>query len=105
MTLSKKVKPFMTYLDDTDYVKLKKFSKSKKVTMAQILREGLNVRMAQDNPYMKGFNDGLTAATNVINQHQASQMRFPSGQSFGEMMGVEIANLTMREVSGESSKG
>ena len=93
MTLSKKLKPFMTYLDDADYVKLKKFAKSKKVTMARILREGLEVRMAQDNPYLKGFNDGLTAATNVINAHQASQMRFPSGRSFGEMMSTEIANL------------
>ena len=50
MTLSKKLKPFMTYLDDADYVKLKKFAKSKRVTMARILREGLEVRMAQDNP-------------------------------------------------------
>ena len=105
MTLSKKLKPFMTYLDDHDYVKLKKFAKAKRVTMARILREGLEVRMAQDNPYLKGFNDGLTAATKVINEHQASQMRFPSGQSFGEMMSAEIANLTMREVGGENSKG
>ena len=105
MTLSKKLKPFMTYLDDHDYVKLKKFAKAKKVTMARILREGLEVRMAQDNPYLKGFNDGLTVATNVINAHQASQMRFPSGQSFGEMMSTEIANLTMREIGSESTKG
>ena len=53
MTPSKKLKPFMTYLDDADYVKLKKFAKSKRVTMARILREGLEVRMAQDNPYLK----------------------------------------------------
>lgn len=105
MTLSKKVKPFMTYLDDADYVKLKKFAKAKKVTMARILREGLEVRMAQDNPYLKGFNDGLNAATNVINANQASQMRFPSGQSFGELINAEIAKLIMREVNGESTKG
>ena len=105
MTLSKKLKPFMTYLDDADYVKLKKFAKAKKVTMARILREGLEVRMAQDNPYLKGFNDGLNAATNVINANQASQMRFPSGQSFGELINAEIANLIMREVEGESTKG
>lgn len=105
MTLSKKVKPFMTYLDDADYVKLKKFAKAKKVTMARILREGLEVRMAQDNPYLKGFNDGLNAATNVINAHQASQMRFPSGQSFGELINAEIAKLIMREVNSESVKG
>jgi hypothetical protein len=105
MTPSKKLKPFMTYLDDADYLKLKKFSKLKKVTMARILREGLEIRMAQDNPYLKGFNDGLKAATKVINENQASQMRFPSGQSFGEMMSVEIASLTMREVTSENSKG
>ena len=95
----------MTYLDDADYVKLKKFAKAKKVTMARILREGLEVRMAQDNPYLKGFNDGLNAATNVINANQASQMRFPSGQSFGELINAEIAKLIMREVDGESTKG
>jgi hypothetical protein len=105
MTLSKKVKPFMTYLDDEDYVKLKKFAKTKKVTMARILREGLEVRMAQDNPYLKGFNDGLTAATKVIDGHQASQMRFPSGKSFGELINEEIATLIMREVEGENLKG
>jgi hypothetical protein len=105
MTPSKKLKPFMTYLDDADYVKLKKFAKSKRVTMARILREGLEVRMAQDNPYLQGFNDGLTAATKVINENQASQMRFPSGQSFGELMTSEISKLTMWEVQGETVKG
>ena len=105
MTPSKKLKPFMTYLDDDEYVKLKKFAKTKKVTMARILREGLEVRMAQDNPYLKGFNDGLTAAIKVVNENQASQMRFPSGQSFGELMTSEISKLTMREVQGEGLKG
>ena len=104
MTLSKKLKPFMTYLDDADYVKLKKFARTKRVTMARILREGLEVRMAEDNPYLKGFNDGLTAATKVINENQASQMRFPSGQSFGELMTLEISKLTMWEVQGETTK-
>jgi len=105
MTPSKKLKPFMTYLDDADYVKLKKFARTKKVTMARILREGLEVRMAEDNPYLKGFNDGLTTATKVINDNQASQMRFPSGQSFGELMTSEISKLTMWEVQGETTKG
>ena len=104
MTPSKKLKPFMTYLDDADYVKLKKFARTKRVTMARILREGLEVRMAEDNPYLKGFNDGLTAATKVINENQASQMRFPSGQSFGELMTLEISKLTMWEVQGETVK-
>ena len=98
MTLSKKLKPFMTYMDDHDYVKLKKFAKAKRVTMAKILREGLMVRMAEDNPYINGFNDGLNAAVKIINEHQASQMRFPSGQSFGELITDEIMKEQMREI-------
>ena len=102
---SKKLKPFMTYLDENDYAKLKKFAKSKRITMAQILREGLNLRMASDNPYMKGFNDGLIAANNAVNQNQVFQMRFPSGQSFADLLTSEISKLTMNEVEGEAIKG
>lgn len=102
---SKKLKPFMTYIDENDYIKLKKFAKLKRITMAQILREGLNLRMASDNPYLKGFNDGLTAANKAVNQNQLFQMRFPSGQSFGELMTSEISKLTMSEVDGEGVKG
>ena len=101
----KKLKPFMTYLDDQNYAKLKKFAKSKRKTMAQILREGLNFRMAQDNPYLKGFNDGLTAANKAVNQNQAFQMRFPSGQSFADLITSEISKLTMSELDGEVIKG
>ena len=97
MTPSKKLKPFMTYLDDAEYVKLKKFARTKKVTMARILREGLEVRMAQDNPYLKGFNDGLSAATKVINEHQASQMRFPSGKSFAQEICEDIEKFMRRK--------
>lgn len=98
MTLSKKLKPFMTYMDDADYLKLKKFAKAKRVTMAKILREGLMVRMAEDSPYIRGFNDGLDTAIKIIGEHQASQMRFPSGKSFGELMADEIMKEHMREV-------
>jgi len=104
-TPSEKLKPFMTYLDESDYVKLKKLSRSKKVTMAQVLREGLSMRMAEVNPYSTGFNDGLNRAMAVINLHQASQMRFPSGKSFGELMSDEISKQIMREVENENPKG
>lgn len=103
MTPSKKLKPFMTYMDDHDYVKLKRFAKAKKVTMARILREGLIMRMAEDNPYMAGFNDGLDKAVNLLGQHTAAQMRFPSGQSFAEIMTDEIMQHKIREVPNENA--
>jgi hypothetical protein len=99
MTLSKKLKPFMTYIDDGDYVKLKRFAKKQRITMAQVIREGLNLRMAEGDPYVQGFNDGLNKASEVIAGHHACQMRFPSGQSFADVICDEVSKNIMREVT------
>ena len=104
MTPSKKLKPFMTYIDDADYVKLRKFAKAKKLTMAQVLREGLSMRVATDNPYLQGFNEGLDASIKIISGHHAAQMRFPSGQSFADLMTVEIMKQRLRS-GNENPKG
>jgi hypothetical protein len=104
MTPSKKLKPFMTYIDDADYVKLRKFAKAKKLTMAQVLREGLSMRVAVDNPYLQGFNEGLDASIKIISGHHAAQMRFPSGQSFADLMTDEILKLKLRS-DHENPKG
>ena len=98
MTPSKKekLKPFMTYINDADYVKLRKFAKTKKLTMAQVLREGLSMRVAVDNPYLQGFNEGLDASIKIISGHHAAQMRFPSGQSFADLMTDEIMKQRLR---------
>lgn len=99
MTLSKKLKPFMTYIDDNDYVKLKRFAKKQRITMAQVIREGLSLRMVEGDPYLQGFNDGLNKASEVITAHNAGQMRFPSGQSFADVICDELSNHIMREVA------
>jgi len=99
MTHSNKLKPFMTYIDDADYVKLKKFSKKQRITMAQVLREGLSIRMSEGDPYIQGFNDGLNKACEVIAGHHACQMRFPSGQSFADVICDEVSKNLMREVA------
>ena len=99
MTLSKKLKPFMTYIDDNDYVKLKRLAKKQRITMAQVIREGLSLRMVEGDPYLQGFNDGLNKASEVITAHNAGQMRFPSGQSFADVICDELSNHIMREVA------
>ena len=99
MTPSKKLKPFMTYIDDHDYVKLKKFAKKQRITMAQVIREGLSLRMVEGDPYLQGFNDGLNKASEVITAHNAGQMRFPSGQSFADVICDELSHHVMREVA------
>ena len=106
MTPSKKekLKPFMTYINDADYIKLRKFAKTKKLTMAQVLREGLSMRVAVDNPYLRGFNEGLDASIKIISGHHAAQMRFPSGQSFADLMADEIMKQRLRS-DNENIKG
>ena len=101
----KKLKPFMTYLDENDHLRLKKFSRQKKMTMAKVIREGVLMRMATDSPYVSGFNDGINKAADVVKSNTASQIRFPSGQSFAELICDELFKQTMHEASNETVKG
>jgi hypothetical protein len=101
----KKLKPFMTYLDENDHLKLKKFSRQKKMTMAKVIREGVLMRMATDSQYVSGFNDGINKAADVVKSNTASQIRFPSGQSFAELICDELFKQIMHEASNETVKG
>jgi hypothetical protein len=86
MIPSKNYKPFMTYLSPKEHVNLKKFSKASKVPMSQLVREGVAARLSGENPYNTGFNDGLKKSVEVTKGLKASEMRFPSGKSFGELV-------------------
>ena len=94
--MTKKLKPFMTYLDEDHHAALKKFAKAKKLTMAKLLREGLMMRMSEGHEYINGFNDCLNQVESVLANNRAAQMRFPSGKSFADMMIDEISLLKMR---------
>jgi hypothetical protein len=84
-----KLKPFMTYMTEEDHASLRKFARSKKLTMAQLIREGVTMRMS-DGTYTSGFNDGIKASIKAISGIPAAQMRFPSGQSFSELIADEL---------------
>jgi hypothetical protein len=100
--MTKKLKPFMTYLDEDHHASLKKFAKAKKLTMAKLLREGLMMRMSEGHEYINGFNDCLNQVEGVLANNRAAQMRFPSGKSFADMMIDEISLLKMRGESNET---
>lgn len=93
-----KVKPFMTYLDPDEITRLKKFAKKKKITMSQVIRESLSARMAEGNPYTAGFNDGIDTCIKLVNDNKASQMRFPSGSSFAELIEIDLMKAKILEV-------
>lgn len=100
-----KLKPFITYLEEADHERLKKFAKSKKLTMAKVIREGVLMRLSTGEPYLKGYNDGILKASEVVKAHQASQMRFPSGQSFAELICDDLFKHYMQDVSNENVVG
>ena len=94
-----KVKPFMTYLEEKDIDRLKRFAKKKKITMSQVIREALGARMSEGNPYTAGFNDGIDTCIKLVNNNKASQMRFPSGSSFAELMEIDLMKAKILEVT------
>jgi predicted transcriptional regulator len=61
MTLSKdKFKGYMVYLAPADIKRLQKFAKLSKVSSSQVMRDAIDARLAKENPYIKGFNAGLS---------------------------------------------
>jgi hypothetical protein len=90
-------KPFMAYLSPKDIINLKKFSKTSRVPMSQIIREAVSGRLASGNPYTAGFNAGLQKAISVVGNIQAAQMRFPSGLSFAELVDAEVCKQIIQE--------
>lgn len=102
LTMTRKLKPFITYLDEESHAELKKFAKSKKLTMAKLLREGLVMRMSEGHAYIHGFNECLKQVETLLTNNRAAQMRFPSGKSFAEMMIDEICLLKMRGDTNET---
>lgn len=98
-TPSKKLKPFMAYIDESQHVAMMRLSKKQNIPMSQLVREAINMRVAKGTPYVSGFNDGLNKAMSIIDNNTASKMRFPSGKSFAELINEEIKAVTMEEAN------
>jgi len=105
MTFSTNYKPFMTYLTPKDIIRLKRFSKTTKTPMSQIVRDALSAKLASGDPYTSGFNDGLKKAIDVVAGIQASQMRFPSGLSFAELVDQEVCKHEIIQGSEHATNG
>jgi hypothetical protein len=102
MTHFKKFKPFMTYVSEDEHIRMKKFAKLKKITMAQMIREAIDSRLSVGDPYTAGYNAGIDRSIAVVNQNNAAKMRFPSGKSFAELIVEELAVERRLEVPSET---
>lgn len=99
---SKNYKPFLTYLAPQEYTKLKKFASKNKVPMTQVIREAITARIVEGNEYVTGFNAGLQEAIKAVNEMKHAQMRFPSGQSFAELVTDDLIVRRMKEAKDEA---
>ena len=99
---SNNYKPFLTYLEPKEYIKLKRFAAKNKMPMTQLVREAVTARIAGGNAYVDGFNAGLQTAIDAVNAMKHAQMRFPSGKSFAELVTDDLIVRRMKEANNES---
>lgn len=103
MTRSKPLKPFMAYLDEKQYARMKKFSVRVRIPMSHLIREAIDLRISEGNQYVNGFNAGIEKAMHVVSANKASEMRFPSGRSFAELINTDLVQEKMIEGDKESA--
>jgi len=96
-TSKRPLKPFMAYIEDKQYARMRKFSLFTRIPMSQLIRESIEMRIASGDPYTSGFNAGLDKAVSVVTANKASQMRFPSGRSFAEIINEELEAAKLSE--------
>ncbi len=102
---SNNYKPFMAYITQADHNRLRKLSDRTGVPMAQLVREGISFRLSTGNPHVAGFNDGMKKAVEIVRGLTASEMRFPSGKSFGELVAEAVLDQIIVEDKDENSQG
>lgn len=93
----KRLKPFMAYIEEAQHTQMMRYAKKANIPMSQLVREAIAMRIAPTNPYRSGFNDGLDKAIGLVSENKASQMRFPSGKSFAELINEDLENAKMSE--------
>jgi len=96
MTTSK-LKPFMAYLENSQYMAMKKFSKQSMIPMSQLIREAIHMRISEGDRYTAGYNRGVQDSIKTLKGNKVAKMRFPSGKTFGDVFAQDINKLVIHE--------
>ena len=79
------------YLEQSDKDRIIKFAEKSDISVCQLAREATVMRMAGNNdPFNKGFNQGLNEAIRIANACEGAQMMFPSGKSYAKVVSDDI---------------
>jgi len=91
----------MIYLHPDERERLTLHAKQTKIPASQIAREGIKMRLeGSDNPYNKGYNEGLAEAMRITRANQGAQMKFPSGKSFADLVCDDIEQFIREKGNG-----
>jgi hypothetical protein len=87
----KGIHPVMIYVFQKDLAEIKSYAKSHKISLSQLAREALRMRMSQESEqYITGLNDGLEIGMEEIRKSNWAQMTFPSGKTFADLICEEL---------------
>lgn len=84
---------FMVYIPTETHERMKALSEKLEISMSQIARESIAMRLTSDTQYEAGFNAALDHCQRLIRENLAAQMRFPSGKSVADILSTEISVL------------
>jgi hypothetical protein len=90
-SLFKERASILFYIEQSDKDRITKFAKKSNISVCQLAREATVMRMAGgDNPFNKGFNQGLNEAIRIANACEGATMMFPSGKTFAKVVSDDI---------------
>lgn len=80
----------MVYVDTSEKERITKYAEKHGISVGQLAREAFKMRMAGDDPFNKGFNQGLNEAMRIANSCDGATMMFPSGKTFAKVVCDDI---------------
>ena len=81
----------MVYIEDAEKKRIIKFAEKCGISVGQLGREAFKMRMAgADDPFNRGFNQGLNEAIRIANACEGATMMFPSGKTFAKVVSDDI---------------
>ena len=87
---SSKALPLMVYMTAPLLKTLKNYAKANRLSASEVVRQGVLMRINDEDPFNKGFNDGLQFAIDTASNTTAGAMRFPNGKSWAETINEEL---------------
>ena len=88
-----KLKPVLIYLEWPKHAELKRYADKHNVSMSQVVREAVEIKLIGGVGYTTGFNSGVRRAIESVQAIKILKMKFPSGKTFSELVASDLKTL------------